>query len=102
MRKQAALWTCIALAISVVFVVRTVLAGYHLSGIYLLVPILAYACALAIYTGFMSGPWFSSITWLLNGIMAMATGGEAAFNWHTLLRDQPFHFVVILLLLVPS
>jgi len=102
MRKLAALWSSIALLVSLVFFVRGTLAPNHVGDGYLLFPILAFAGAVAIYTGHLSGPWFKSITWLLNGIITAAFGFELIFDGRQFFMSQPFRFAIVLLLLAAS
>jgi hypothetical protein len=68
MHKQAALWSCIALAVSFILVFPMILGGYAIFS--LLLPVAASAFALAVYSGHVTSTWFSSLTWLLNAVVS--------------------------------
>jgi hypothetical protein len=100
MRKQAVLWSCIALAISFAFVFPIALRGYAFAS--LLIPIAAFAFAVAIYASHITATWFSSVTWLLNGIVLAFFGFMVLFSGFSLATHQPLRFLGILVLLLSS
>jgi ABC-type transporter Mla maintaining outer membrane lipid asymmetry permease subunit MlaE len=65
MRKVAAILSGLAMAVSFIFPLRFLVATDLAAGCYVIVPVMTFACALAIYTGHITGPWPRSLTWLL-------------------------------------
>jgi len=100
MRKQAALWSCIALAVSFAFVFPIALRGSGFASV--LLPVGASAFALSIYTGHITSTWFSSLAWLLNGIVAALFGFMVVFSGLSFITQQPVRFAGFLVLLLSA
>jgi hypothetical protein len=96
MRKYAALGTCVALPIAILFIFPMTIGENNTSLIIsLLIPIAAFAFALAVYTGHITSPWFSSLAWLLNGIVAIFFTFGIIFDGATFAAQQPIRFAIV-------
>jgi hypothetical protein len=97
MRKQAALWSFVALAVCFALVFPMMLHGYGTSS--LLLPFAAFAFALAVYFGHIRSTWFSSLTWLLNGIVAAFCIFGVLLTGFSFMSQHPIRFAAFLVLL---
>jgi len=102
MRKQASLLSLVTLVVVGAMSIKTLVQPHIIGPVFFLIPVAAFALAIAVYSGHLSGPWSSSIAWLLNGIMAMASGFTVIFDGWPMLSSQPLHLSVTALVLVSS
>ena len=98
MLRLAIILSIAALAISLVVLVPTMLSAKQFSVVlFSLLPIAAFALAVAAYLRRLSNPWHLSFTWLFNGIVAMYLGFSLLFMGFFVSREHPTGVVIVVM-----